>query len=56
MMNENADNKARAIDAIIAEESSKNSFYPQSPDLEAEKKLSFINNPESASKTLKASI
>jgi hypothetical protein len=28
MMNENADNKARAIDAIIAEESSKNSFYP----------------------------
>ena len=46
--------RVRTIDSIIVEESSRANIYPQSP--EASKKLSFINNPESASKTLKANI
>ena len=46
--------KVRTVDSIIIEESSRANVHPQSP--EAIKKLSFINNPESASKTLKASI
>jgi hypothetical protein len=46
--------KVRTVDSIIVEESNQANVYPQSP--EAIKKHSFINNPESASKTLKASI
>ena len=46
--------KVRTVDSIIVEESIRANLYPQSP--EATKKHSFINNPESASKTLKASI
>jgi hypothetical protein len=46
--------KVRTVDSIIIEESNRASMYPQSP--EATNKHSFINNPESATKTLKASI
>ena len=52
----NGGEEFRTVDSIITEESSKNMLPPKSPEVDATKKLSFINNPESATKTLKASI